>query len=175
MSVSNNINIAKVCVSLTIKAIEQGLEKDLLLPRKLDISQKVVNDINTDDPTNADLTLISNQLYAMCGGYAFDAQRILNLGGTGIVGTTTSNTGLTPYTIGLTLAAGNISGTTIKSITQSDWYGLSNFVYCFINQGQLTINVQFTYNSVTGIFDFALYPYTPQVGDVFTCSAFKTV
>lgn len=175
MSVANNINIAKVCVSLTIRAIEQGLEKDLLLPRKLYCSYQVVNDINSDNPSSADLTLMSNQLYSMCGGYAFEAQRILNLGGGGIVATTPAGGGLTPYPIAVSLVGGQIVGMTIKAVVQSDWYGLSGFSFCFINQNQLSLGTNFTYNSVNGVFDLSLYSYTPQVGDIFSVQAFKSV
>lgn len=173
MSVSNNINIAKVCVSLTIRAIEQGLEKDLLLPRKLDISQKVVNDINTDDPTNADLPLISNQLYAMCGGYAFEAQRVLNLGGAGIVGTTTSNTGLSPYPIGHTITVAESNSSTLQN---SEWIGLTDLnTTATINNNQFTYGVNYTFSTITGTFDFSLSGYLFQTGDVFATGGFMPV
>jgi hypothetical protein len=172
---TNTINIAKVCIYLTQRAIALGEEKDTLLPGKIFSVMNAVKAYNDGDPNNGYLTQMANYLYSICGGYAFQAQNILNLGGGGIVATSPNGNGLTPYPIALVLASGNISGTTIKAINQSDWYGLSGFSFCFINQGELTMGVQFTYNSATGIFDFGLYPYTPQVGDVFSCQAFKSV
>ena len=114
-------------------------------------------------------------LYALCGGYAFEAQRILNLGGGGIVATTAGTAGLTPYPISVVLVGGQISGMTIQAVIPSDWYGLSGFAFCFINQNQLALGSEFTYNSVNGVFSFALYSYTPQPGDKFSVQAFKTV
>lgn len=174
-TIANNLNIAKTCVSLTIKAIEQGLEKDLNYPRKLYIAYQAIQDINTDNPSDTTLTGTNDFLYALCGGYAFEAQRILNLGGGGIVATTAGTAGITPYPIAVSLVGGQIVGNTIKAVIQSDWYGLSGFSFCFINQNQLALGTNFTYNIVTGIFDFSLYSYVPQPGDIFTCQAFKTV
>lgn len=175
MTTANTLNIAKVCVSLTIQAIAQGRELDLNLPRKIYCTYQSLNDVYTDNPNDSTLTATSNFLFSICGGYAFEAERILNLGGGGIVATTAGNPGITPYPIYITLASGNISGTTIKALIQSDWYGLSGFAFSFINNNQFALNTNFTYNTLTGIFDFALTPYTPQVGDIFTVQAFKAV
>lgn len=165
MSVSNNVNIAKVCVSLTIKAIEQGLEKDLRLARKIDISQRVVNDINTDDSSDADLPLLSNQLYAMCGGYAFEAENVLGLGGGGIVATTAGNTGLTPFPISYTVTLAENGQSYIQN---SDWIGLQDINMVVIGQNVFQYGSQFTFNPINGTFSFAIYPYYVQTGDVMT-------
>ena len=165
MSVANNVNIAKVCVSLTLKAIEQGLEKDLRLARKIDISQRVVNDINTDDSSNEDLPLLSNQLYAMCGGYAFEAENILGLGGGGIVATTAGNTGLTPFPISYTVTLAENGQSYIQN---SDWIGLQDINMVVIGQNVFQYGSQFTFNPINGKFDFSIYPYYVQTGDVMT-------
>ena len=165
MSVSNNINIAKVCVSLTLQAIANGTEKDLRLARKIDISQKVVNDINTDDSTNADLPLISNQLFAMCGGYAFEAERVLGLGGGGIVATTAGNTGLTPFPISYTVTLAENGQSYLQN---SAWVGLQDINMVVIGQNVFQYGSQFTFNPVNGTFNFAIYPYYVQTGDVMT-------
>jgi len=85
MSTSNTLNIAKVCVSLTIQAIEQGLEDDLNFPRKLYCAYQTISDINTDDPTDETLDITGNQLYAMCGGYAFSAENLINGSSGGVI------------------------------------------------------------------------------------------
>lgn len=172
MSVANNINIAKTCVSLTIKAIEQGLEKDLNYPRKLYCTYQTVNDINTDDSSNTGLTRASNYLYAICGGYAFEAQRILNLGGGGIVATTAGNTGLTPYPITHVVTSGEANSMTL---TSSDWIGLQDVNQVVINQSVFQYGVHFTFNSLIGQFSFALSSYTLQIGDVVSSFGFKPV
>jgi hypothetical protein len=172
MSIANTLNIAKVCVSLTIQAIEQGLEKDLLLPLKIDISQQVVNDINTDDSSNADLTAMSNQLFAMCGGYAFEAQRVLNLGGGGIVATTPAGSGLTPFPISHVVTVGESGSMTISSTA---WVGLEDINQVVINQSVFQVGYQFTFNPLSGVFDFSLTGYTLQTGDIITSFGFMPV
>ena len=165
MSVANTLNVAKVCVSLTLKAIEQGLEKDLRLARKIDISQRVVNDINTDDSSNEDLPLLSNQLYAMCGGYAFEAENVLGLGGGGIVATTAGNTGLTPFPISYTVTLAENGQSYIQN---SAWIGLQDINMVVIGQNVFQYGSQFTFNPINGKFDFSIYPYYVQTGDVMT-------
>lgn len=172
MSVANNVNIAKVCVSLTIKAIARGLEKDLNYPRKLYIAYQVVNDINTDDSTDADLPAGSNYLYSLCGGYAFEAQDILNLGGGGIVATSAGNTGLTPYPISRIITAGEAG---LMTLTDSNWIGLEDINQVVINQSVYQYGVGFTFNSLIGRFDFTLSSYTLQEGDVLTSFGFMPV
>jgi hypothetical protein len=85
MSVSTTIDIAKVTVSLAIKAISLQQESDLNLPRKIYVAQQVLSDLYTEDPTNVDLALLSNYTTAICAGYAFEAQNLLNTGGGGII------------------------------------------------------------------------------------------
>lgn len=84
-TVSEQIQIAQICVPITCRAIAIGAEKDLRLPRKLYIGWNTVNDLNNFDPTNVDLPLIANYLYAMCGGYAFQAEGYIGTGGGTIV------------------------------------------------------------------------------------------
>lgn len=85
MSASSTLDISKVCVSLTTKAIALGLESDFLLPRKIYIASQVLNDLVEQDPTNEDITLISNYTTAICAGYAFEAENLVNGGGGGII------------------------------------------------------------------------------------------
>lgn len=172
MSVSNNVNIAKVCVSLTIKAVAQGLEKDLKYPRKLYCTYQVVNDINTDDSSNSSLPKISNYLYALSGGYAFQAQNILNLGGGGIVATTPAGGGLTPFPISHVVTVGESGSMTLSS---TDWVGLQDINQVTINQNVFQIGVQFTFSPLSGLFNFSLTGYTLQTNDIMTSFGFKPV
>ena len=60
MSVSNNIQIAKVTIPLVIRDIDLQLETDRLLPRKIYMAYQSLNDLYTQDPNNANVTLLSN-------------------------------------------------------------------------------------------------------------------
>lgn len=171
MSVANNLNIAKVCVSLTIKAIEQGLEKDLNYPRKLYIAYQAIQDINTDNPSDTTLTGTNDFLYALCGGYAFQAQNILNLGGGGVVPTQPSSGGLSPYPIGVTISVGQ-SG--VSTLQDSNWVGLVDLTLtAVINNTVFTYGSDYTFSTLTGTFNFSLSGYVFQTGDKFTTLAFK--
>jgi hypothetical protein len=171
MSIANNLNIAKVCVSLTIKAIEQGLEQDLNYPRKLYIAYQAINDINTDNSSDSTLTATNDFLFALCGGYAFQAQDILNLGGGGVVPTQPSSGGLSPYPIGVTVSVGQSGVSTLQS---SDWVGLVDInLTAVINNGVFTYGSDYTFNTLTGTFSFALCGYVFQTGDKFSTYAFK--
>lgn len=75
------IQIAKICVPLTCKAIATGAEKDKRLPRKLYIGWNVVSDIYNDTPNSTDLPLMANYLFSMCQGYAFQAEGYIGTGG----------------------------------------------------------------------------------------------
>ena len=164
-TIANNLNIAKVCVSLTIKAIEQGLEKDLNYPRKLYIAYQSIQDINTDNSSDSTLTNTNDFLYALCGGYAFQAENILGLGGGGIVATTAGNTGLTPFPISYTVTLAENGQSYIQN---SDWIGLQDINMVVIGQNVFQYGSQFTFNPINGKFDFSIYPYYVQTGDVMT-------
>ena len=85
MSVANTINIAKVCIPLAVRDIAKQLEQDRDYPRKLYIAYQTLDDLNTDDPTNADVTLLNDYTFALCGGYYFEAESLLSLGQSGII------------------------------------------------------------------------------------------
>lgn len=128
------------------------------------------------DQSLSGLTGVNNYVYSLIGAKLQLANQVLANGSGGVVPTPSGGGGAyNPYPIYITLVSGNISGTTIKALTQPDWYGLSGFAYAFINNNQFALDTNFTYNILTGIFDFALTPYTPQVGDIFTVQAFKAV
>ena len=79
MSVANTINIAKVCIPLAVRDIAKQLEQDRDYPRKLYIAYQTLDDLNTYDPTNTDVTLLNDYTFALCGGYYFEAANILAL------------------------------------------------------------------------------------------------
>jgi hypothetical protein len=85
MSTSTTLDIAKVTTSLAVKAIAIQEETDLNLPRKIYIAQQALSDLYTDDPTSSDIDLLANYTTAICAGYAFEAQNLLNSGGGGII------------------------------------------------------------------------------------------
>jgi hypothetical protein len=165
MTTANIISIAKICVSLTLKAVVQGVEDDYLLPRKIYCTYQSVSDLYNDSPSDASMTKIANYLYAICGGYGFAAQAILGTGGGGIIVNPSTSSSYTPVPISVTISAGQ-SG--VKTIQSNSWIGLQYVNYVVINQNYFQIGSQFTFNSVTGTFDFSLYNYTLQTNDVMT-------
>jgi len=74
MTTSDVIEIAKVTVSVVIKAIEQGQENDLELPNKISIEANALEWVNTTGYTGIDINGFTNYVYGMCGGYAFEAE-----------------------------------------------------------------------------------------------------
>jgi hypothetical protein len=85
MSVANTINISKVCIPLAIRDIAKQKEQDTDYPRKLYIAYQALNDLNTDNPSSADVTLLNDYTFALCGGYYFEAENLLSLGQSGII------------------------------------------------------------------------------------------
>ena len=123
---------------------------------------------------------VANNIYALIGGKLQLANEILSTGSSGIVVSSSSGSGsLTPVVVGMLLQASQLGGTpastTVHALIPSDWIGLTLFNTVIIQQGTYTLNQQFTYNPTNGVFDFALNPYYPQVGEWFGFTAFKSV
>lgn len=164
------LDIANICISLVIQAIEKGVEQDIHLPRKILMCSQSLNDYYTDDPTNEDIPLTSNFLWAICGGYAFEAQNLYGGSGGIVVPPSSGGGGLTPYPINVTISAGQ-SG--VSTLQNSDWVGLEDINQVVINQSVYQSGTGFTFNSITGQFSFALSGYILQTGDVVTALGFK--
>ena len=164
------INIAKACIPLVIRDIEKGIEKDLLLPRKLYCSYNATQDAIALDPT--DIKSV-NYLYSLCGGYAFEAENKMGAGGI-IVNPSTggTNSRLTPFPINVTISSGEAGSSILQS---NSWKGLQDVNTVVINQSILQKDAQFQFNSVTGSFDFTLYGYILQVNDVVSSFGFMPV
>jgi hypothetical protein len=164
------INIAKSCISLVVRDIEKGIEKDLLLPRKLYVCYKATLDAIALDSTDIKSP---NYLYSLCGGYAFEAENKMGAGGI-VVNPSTggTNSGLTPFPINVTISSGEAGVSILQS---SAWIGLQDVNSVVINQSILQKDVQFTFNSVTGVFNFSLYGYILQTNDQVSSFGFMPV
>lgn len=168
------IDIANLCVPIVIQAIEKGVEQDTTLPRKILMCAQSVQDYYTDDPTNEFLPLTSNYLWAICGGYAFQAQDLYGGSGGIVVPPSSGGGSLTPYPINIEVQPSQAGGSTLSALIPTDWVGLIGVVECTIDQNILQLNSQFSYNEITGVFDFSLYGLTVTAGMKFTVnSAFK--
>jgi hypothetical protein len=85
MAASETLDIAKVSLSLIDRDSYLNLNSDTQLGRKLYFAYKALGDLVTDDPTSEDLDIINNLTFSLCGGYAFEAEALLNQGGSGII------------------------------------------------------------------------------------------
>jgi len=133
MSVSNNIQIAKVTIPLVIRDIDLQLETDRQLPRKIYMAYQALNDLYTQDPTNTNVTLLSNYLYAMCGGYYFEAQNIITIGGGGTLvnPSTGASASLVAFNIQFTVGVSQMTaGQTTYVVT-----------YPYIMDGSITVEM----------------------------------
>lgn len=150
---TNNMNEGRDIVLLVENAaLEWGIENDL------DGLQGVANDV-----------------YRLCGAKLQEAQEILSTGTGGIVVPPSSGGGvLTPYPINIEVQPSQAGGSTLSALVPTDWVGLIGVVECTIDQNILQLNSQFSYNEITGVFDFSLYGLTITAGMKFTVnSAFK--
>jgi len=124
--------------------------------------------------SKAGLLGVTENVYRLCGAKLNEAQEIYSSGSAGVVVSPTSGSGsYVPYPIAIVVQASQVGAQTLSALVPSDWIGLLLFTECTINQSILQINSQFTYSVITGQFNFSLYGYSPQTGDVFTCDAFK--
>lgn len=180
MAIQDTINIAKVCVPLTIKAIVSGQEQDLKLPTKLAMAYLTLEDVLENNPTDEDLPRCANYLFAMCGGYAFEAQRLINGGGGGSIVPSGSTGALNPYPIDVTIDASH-AGLTYYQDEDLEGVSEADLVEIVINSNPpFQKDVQFTFNSAQGKINFDMSAttgnvYTLQLNDKMTGSSFKPV
>lgn len=128
-------------------------------------------------PTAENIIGVTGYVYSLIGSKLQLANQIYSNGSGGIVPPASGGgiTGYTPFPINIIVTAGQAGSMTLNALVPSDWAGLVLFTQCTLNQSQLGLNVQFTYNIITATFDFSLYNYTIQEGDSFICNAFKAI
>lgn len=123
-----------------------------------------------------DVSGVNNYVYSLIGSKLQLANEVYSSGSGGVVPTPSGGiTGYVPYPINIVVQLSQTGSTTLSALVPSDWVGLVLFTECTINQSVYQLNAQFTYNIISGQFDFALSGYYPQAGDTFSCNAYKAV
>lgn len=117
---------------------------------------------------------VNNYVYQLIGGNLAQSQELLSSGSGGVVPTPSGGSGTgTYYPINIVVAAGDISGT--YTLTNVDWKNLISLSpSAILNDSPQTLNSNYSYNVISGTFDFSLSSYQPQVGDTFATFGFKT-
>ena len=116
-STADVIEIAKVSVSLVIKAIENQQENDLSLPKKLSTESYLLEWAYSNNYTGIDIDGFTNYVYGMCGGYAYQAEGLIGTGG--IVVNPASGGAIAPIPLGQYAGTGNTSITFSQAISKS--------------------------------------------------------
>ena len=116
-STADVIEIAKVSVSLVIKAIENQQENDLSLPKKLSTESYLLEWAYSNNYTGIDIDGFTNYVYGMCGGYAYQAEGLIGTGG--IVVNPASGGARVPIPLGQYAGTGNTSITFSQAINKS--------------------------------------------------------
>lgn len=116
-STADVIEIAKVSVSLVIKAIENQQENDLSLPKKLSTESYLLEWAYSNNYTGIDINGFTNYVYGMCGGYAYQAEGLIGTGG--IVVNPASGGAIAPIPLGQYAGTGNTSITFSQAINKS--------------------------------------------------------
>jgi hypothetical protein len=111
------IEIAKVSISLVIKAIENQQENDLSLPKKLSTEAYLLQWVYSNGYTGIDIDGFTNYVYGMCGGYAYQAEGLIGTGG--IVVNPASGGARVPIPLGQYAGTGNTSITFSQAINKS--------------------------------------------------------
>lgn len=121
----------------------------------------------------AGLNGVNNYVYQLIGGNLAQSQELLSSGSGGIVPTPSGgNTSTFYYPINIVVAAGDISGT--YTITNPNWANLVQISpSCILDDTPQTLATNYTYNIVSGTFDFSLSLFQPQVGTTFSTFGFK--
>jgi hypothetical protein len=105
---SDVIEIAKISVSLAIKAIENQQENDLSLPKKLSTEAYLLEWSYINNYSGIDLDGFTNYVYGMCGGYAYQAEGMIGTGGI-VIDPATGGGGRNPIPLGKYAGTGNTS------------------------------------------------------------------
>jgi hypothetical protein len=115
------IEIAKISVSLVVKAIENNQENDLQLPKKISTEVYLLQWAYSNNYTGIDLDAFTDYVYGMCGGYAYEAEGLIGTGG--IVVNPASGGAFTPLALGKYASTGATSITFSEAINKSILYG----------------------------------------------------
>ena len=116
-STADVIEIAKVSISLIIKAIENQQENDLNLPKKLSTEVYLLQWVYSNSYTGININGFTNYVYGMCGGYVYEAEGLIGTGG--IVVNPASGGALVPIPLGQYAGTGNTSITFSQGINKS--------------------------------------------------------
>ena len=116
-STADVIEIAKVSISLIIKALENQQENDLNLPKKLSTEVYLLQWVYSNSYTGININGFTNYVYGMCGGYAYEAEGLIGTGG--IVVNPASGGALVPIPLGQYAGTGNTSITFSQGINKS--------------------------------------------------------
>jgi hypothetical protein len=115
------IEIAKVTVSVVIKAIEQGQENDLQLPNKIRIEADALDWVNTNNYTGINLAGFTDYVYGMCGGYAFEAEALLGTAGV-VINPSSGGNGRYPEQFSKFASAGSVAISFSEALNKSLLY-----------------------------------------------------
>lgn len=80
-STQDVIDIAKISVPLVIKAIDLGMENDILLDKKISMESSILEWVYINNYSGIDINGFSDYVYGMCGGYAYEAEGLIGTGG----------------------------------------------------------------------------------------------
>jgi hypothetical protein len=116
-STADVIEIAKISVSLVIKAIENQQENDLSLPEKLSTEGYLLEWVYSTGYTGINIKGFTDYVYGMCGGYAYEAEGLIGTGG--IVVNPASGGARVPIPLGQYAGTGNTSITFTEAINKS--------------------------------------------------------
>jgi len=120
-STADVIEIAKISVSLVVKAIENNQENDLQLPKKISTEVYLLQWAYSNNYTGIDIDAFTDYVYGMCGGYAYEAEGLIGTGG--IVINPASGGAFTPLALGKYANTGATSITFSEAINKSILYG----------------------------------------------------
>lgn len=121
LTTSEVIDIAKVTVSVVVKAIEQGQENDLELPNKIRIEADALQWVNTNNYTEINLQGFTDYVYGMCGGYAFEAEALMGVAGV-VINPSSGGDGRYPQQFSKFASAGSVSISFSEAINKSLLY-----------------------------------------------------
>ena len=160
LSVQNVINVAKVSVSLVIKAIDLNQENDIYLPKKISVESSILEWVYNNNYNGINLQGFAEYVYAMCGGYAFQAEALLGIGG--VVVNPSTGTIRIPIQLGAFAVAGSTTIVFTDAINKTLLYASRGGIDVgeIVTTGTPTNN-QVKWDSATGTLTVAsIVPFT---------------
>ena len=137
-STADVIEIAKISVSLVVKAIENNQENDLQLPKKISTEVYLLQWAYSNNYTGIDIDAFTDYVYGMCGGYAYEAEGLIGTGG--IVINPASGGAFAPLALGKYASTGATSITFSEAIKHNNI--TNNNTNSTINSHNKTFNLQ---------------------------------